>query len=134
MRKKMPLISIDEFMKRTQSICPIKTQIISRFDTYSCGCQSKHTVGWNGGKIIRQISRYEFIILCPKGYLTLIEYNCQTHDIQSLLSTKIQDINADLVQMEERFILWWRMKKSRFEPSRLRQILFQNYPKGLYSP
>lgn len=105
MRKKMPLIPMDEFMKRTQSICPIKTQIISRFDTYSCGCQSKHTVGWNGGKIIRQISRYEFIILCPKGYLTLIEYNCQTHDVQSLLSTKIQDINADLVQMEERFIL-----------------------------
>ena len=101
----MHLIPIDDFFKRTQSICPIKTQIISRFDIYSCGCQSKHTVGWNGGKIIRQISRYEFIIFCPKGYLTLIEYSCQTHDIQSLLSTKIHDINADLVQMEERFIL-----------------------------
>ena len=102
MRKKMPLIPIDEFFKRTQSICPIKTQIISRFDTYTCGCQSKHTVGWNGGKIIRQISRYEFVVLCPKGYLTLIEYNCQSHDVQSLLSAKILDIHAALAQMEER--------------------------------
>ena len=102
MRKKMPLIPMDEFIKRTQSICPIKTQIISRFDTYSCGCQSKHTVGWNGGKIIRQISRYEFIIFCPKGYLTLIEYNCQTHDVQSLLSAKTPDIHAALAQLEER--------------------------------
>ena len=98
----MPLISNELFLERIRCTCPIKTQIISKFDTFICGCQSKHTVGWNGGKIIRQTGMYEYVIYCPKGYLTLIEYNFQIHDIRSLLSTKISNTHAALAQMEER--------------------------------
>jgi len=100
-RRKLTLISNEIFLERIKCICPIKTQIISKYDTYVCGCQSKHTVSWNGGKIIRQTGMYEYVIYCPKGYLTLIEYNFRIHDIRSLLSTKISNTYADLVQLEE---------------------------------
>ena len=97
----MTLISNKRFLQKIQNTCPIKTQIISKYDTYYCGCQFHHTVGWNGGKILRQTSLYEFVVHCPKGYLTLIEYNFKIHDVRSLLSTKTPDIHAALAQMEE---------------------------------
>ena len=101
MRKRLPVISNQDFLERIQSVCPIKTQIISSYDRYQCGCQCTHSVGWNGGRIIRQTSLYEFVVVCPKGYLTLIEYNFDVHDVRSLLSTKIKNYAA-LAQMEER--------------------------------
>ena len=101
MRKRLPIISNQDFLERIQSVCPIKTQIISSYDCYQCGCQCLHSVGWNGGRIIRQTSLYEFVVVCPKGYLTLIEYNFDVHDVRSLLSTKIKKYAA-LAQMEER--------------------------------
>ena len=101
MRKRLPITSNQEFLERIQSVCPIKTQIISAYDLYQCGCQCIHSVGWNGGWIIRQTSLYEFVVFCPKGYLTLIEYNFDDHDVRSLLSTKTTN-HAALAQMEER--------------------------------
>ena len=101
MRKNLPLISNQDFLERIQSVCPIKTQIISIYDCYHCGCQCIHSVGWNGGKIIRQTSLYEFVVFCPKGYLTLIEYSFDVHDVRSILSTKTNNYAA-LAQMEER--------------------------------
>ena len=101
MRKNLPLISNQDFLERIQSVCPIKTQIISIYDCYHCGYQCIHSVGWNGGRIIRQTSLYEFVVFCPKGYLTLIEYSFDVHDVRSLLSTKTNN-HAALAQMEER--------------------------------
>ena len=101
MRKTLPLISNQDFLERIQSVCPIKTQIISIYDCYHCGCQCIHSVGWNGGRIIRQTSLYEFVVFCPKGYLTLIEYSFDVHDVRSILSTKTNN-HAALAQMEER--------------------------------
>ena len=101
MRKNLPLISNQDFLERIQSVCPIKTQIISIYDCYHCGCQCIHSVGWNGGRIIRQTSLYEFVVFCPKGYLTLIEYSFDVHDVRSILSTKTNN-HAALAQMEER--------------------------------
>ena len=102
MRRKMPLITNQTFEDKIKNTCSIKTQIISKLDTYVCGCQSKHSVGWNGGKIIKQTQLYEYVIYCPKGYLTLIKYNFQKLEIQSLVSTKINHNYAALAQMEER--------------------------------
>ena len=101
MRKRLSIISNQAFLKRIQSVCPIKTQIISMYDHYQCGCQCIHSVGWNGGRIIRQTSLYEFVVVCPKGYLTLIEYNFDVHDVRSILSTKTTNYAA-LAQLEER--------------------------------
>ena len=50
------------------------------------------TIGWMVENY-NQISRYEFVVLCPKA-ITHIEYNCQSLDVQSLLSAKILDIHA----------------------------------------
>ncbi len=102
MRRKMPLISNQKFDLRTKNNCSIKTQIISKLDTYICGCQSRHSVGWNGGGIVKQTQLYTYVIYCPKGYLTLIKYNFQNLEIQSLISTKINHNYAALAQMEER--------------------------------
>ena len=102
MRRKMLLISNEQFADKIKNSCSIKTQIISKLDTYVCGCQSKHSVGWNGGGILKQTQLYEYVIHCPKGYLTLIKYNFQNLEIQSLVSTKINLKYAALAQMEER--------------------------------
>ena len=101
MRKTLQLISNQDFLERIQSVCPIKTQIISSYDCYQCGCQCVHTISWMGGKIIRQTGLYEFVIFCRKGYLTLVEYNFQIHDVKSLLATKINQDHRVVVQMEE---------------------------------
>ena len=101
MRRKMLLIPNKDFEDKTQSICLIKTQIISQLDTYICGCQSKHSVGWNGGGILKQTQLYEYVVHCPKGYLTLIKYDFHNLEIRSLYSTKINISNATLAQMRE---------------------------------
>ena len=102
MRRKMPLITNQDFEGKIKNTCSIKTQIISKLDTYVCGCQSKHSIGWFGGGIIKQTQLYEYVVYCPKGYLTLIKYNFQNLEIQSLSSTKINQKYAALAQMEER--------------------------------
>ena len=102
MRRKMLLIPNKDFEDKTQSICLIKTQIISQLDTYICGCQSKHSVGWNGGGILKQTQLYEYVVHCPKGYLTLIKYDFHNLEIKSLYSTKINSYQAALAQMAER--------------------------------
>ena len=98
----MLLIPNKDFEDKTQSTCLIKTQIISQLDTYICGCQSKHSVGWNGGSILKQTKLYEYVVHCPKGYLTLIKYDFQNLEIRSLYSTKINSYQAALAQMVER--------------------------------
>ena len=105
------------------------------YDRYQCGCQCIHSVGWNGGRIIRQTSLYEFVVVCPKGYLTLIEYNFDVHDVRSILSTKTTNYAA-LAQLEERpgSNLWCGEGRFRFESWRLHQKYFRISQKGLYSP
>ena len=99
--KNIPLISNQDFLERIQSVCPIKTQIISIYDCYHCGVSASTQSAGMVVRIIRQTGLYEFVVFCPKGYLTLIEYSFDVHDVRSILSTKTNN-HAALAQMEER--------------------------------
>lgn len=93
MKKKKLLVPMDVFLKKIKFNCPIKSHVLSLLDIYECGCGYKHSIGCNGGKIIKQTNLYEYVVSCPKGYLTLIEYSFEHNDVISHMAIHIQQPN-----------------------------------------